>query len=170
MRHKPLSPAFSLIEILVVLIILGIITAVAVIAFNHFGRDRRASIALEQVQAVVALAQQRAMLQSIILKMVLTTHGYQFYQYQQSIDGKEYTWQPLVSDHLSNKIAFPKGEVFFLKLDPLVELPARLKKSSTSAVLFFPEARLTPFKLTVRTSHRANVLTVDRSGRGEITH
>lgn len=72
---------FTLIEILIVLVILGITATFAVIAFGDFGGKRRVVFATEQLVNYIKIVQQQAVLETSTLGIQVTPHAYQTYRY-----------------------------------------------------------------------------------------
>lgn len=141
--------AFSLIELLVVLLIISIVTAIAVIAFRDFGRGRRDKLALKQFYNVMSLAQQRAILQPAVLGLVLTKNGYVFYRYWQDDHAKTAGWKRLSEDHLSKLSGFLSD--ITIKLDTkYVAFSPKTASSVSPKIIFLPSGDVTPFTVTVQ--------------------
>lgn len=107
----PTSPkGFTLIEILVVILIVGITLSFALLAFGDFGEKRRIIVAAEQFNAYVQLVQQQAILETSTLGIELNKNGYQIRQL--STSGK---WIPMSSRGIFHDQHFPKGLIFHLR-------------------------------------------------------
>lgn len=91
---------FTLIEILVVLVIASIIATFATLAVNTGLRDRRLSLATDQMLLALRLAQQQAILQSTVFGIVFSPKGYEFYQYHETFDPQSAKWLSLHGDPL----------------------------------------------------------------------
>jgi general secretion pathway protein H len=74
---KAVHQGFTLIEILIVLVIMGITVSFAIIAFGDFGAGRRIEFAAEQFANTLKLAQQQAILLGSTLGMRVDNQGYQ---------------------------------------------------------------------------------------------
>lgn len=68
---------FTLIEILVVLLIIGITMGFALLAFGDFGSTRRIIVAAEHFKSYVKLVQQQAILETSTFGINFKTDGYQ---------------------------------------------------------------------------------------------
>jgi len=155
---------FTLIELLVVLLIISIVTAIAVISFKHVGRDRHEKIAIEQLQNVIALAQQRAILQPAVLGLVFKKNAYIFYRYYQNLKTKTMGWKRLSEDHLSNtsislsKITIDTGK-------KALKLFSETSSSIQPEIIFLPNGDVTPFTLKL---NNKPVLMISRTGQAQL--
>lgn len=73
---RPKHTAFTLIEILVVVSIIGITIGFALLSFGDFGASRQAKISAEQFSAYLRLMQHKAILEDRTLALAITNHGY----------------------------------------------------------------------------------------------
>lgn len=73
---------FTLIEILVVLLIVGITLGFALLAFGDFGSTRRIIVAAEQFKRYVQLVQQQAILETSTFGINLKSDGYQVLRFK----------------------------------------------------------------------------------------
>lgn len=94
---------FTLIEILVVLLILGIASGVALLAFGDFGASRKVTVAAEQFASYIRLVQQGAILEMNTLGIRVNQRGYQTFRLEAGQN-----WQPL-SESLLGWKSFPQG-------------------------------------------------------------
>lgn len=76
------SKGFTLIEILVVLLIIGITLGFALLAFGDFGEKRRMVNQAEQFRHYVQLVQQQAIMENSTLAIRLSSHGYETLRWQ----------------------------------------------------------------------------------------
>ena len=184
---KPNSQAkgFTLLELLVVLLILSIITAVAVMSFRHFGSARRLRLMVENTQSVVLAARLRAMLQPAVLALVTTPTGYRFYSYWHDNKTGTGAWKPLRQDDLSNRTAYAGARTIRIQSALTqkkksgiwsVSLPSDFSFGHPPphihpAVLFLPDGQVTLFVLTVSDAKQHYRLSVDGHGQTQLkTH
>lgn len=99
------NSGFTLLEILVVVVIIGIITSMAVISVNVLGRDRQLDEEASRLQAVLLEVRDDAMLDGRDVGLRLDAHGYDFLRY----DARYQRWQPVVADPLLKERALPDG-------------------------------------------------------------
>ncbi|GGI76710.1 type II secretion system minor pseudopilin GspH [Legionella impletisoli] len=86
MRNKPVSinktkAGFTLLEILIVMVIIGIALTFALLSFGDFGGKRKVIVAAEQFANYIKLAQQQAILEASTLGIDLSSKGYQVVRY-----------------------------------------------------------------------------------------
>ena len=92
MNHKK-SIGFTLIEILVSMVIVGIILSFVVISYGDFGATRRLIMAQQHFADLIQLAQNRAIIANQTYGINISSTDYCFYQFQQ--DGANGTWRPM---------------------------------------------------------------------------
>ena len=102
---------FTLIEILVVLVIIGIVVGVALIKLGALGRSPAAKRAAEQLSSLATLASQQAVMDGQQYGLLVSRHGYQFYVF----DGQ--TWKPVQDDEMFRARHLGKDVIFKLHLE-----------------------------------------------------
>jgi general secretion pathway protein H len=139
-RHgSPLAEhGFSLLEVLVVLLIVGITLTMATLSIGPgLGRDRGLNEA-ERLHALVALASEQAILQGIEHGLELSHGGYRILAY---LDGQ---WLPLDDDPVWRPRELPDTLRVHLQTDGRsVTLPATAQ--GTPQVLLFSSGETTPY-------------------------
>lgn len=137
---------FTLLELLVVLVLIGIIISFAMLSVGDGGRQERLRQEAEQMASLFALASEEAVLQSIELGAVLHREGYAFMSY--GSDG----WQPVAGDDLFRERTLSDGVELSLFMDGLqVSLGPKTMgdKEVMPQVLFFSSGERTPFELSL---------------------
>lgn len=104
---------FTLLEILVVIVIIGIIVSAATLGMGVLGRDREAEDQSRRFWAVLQQAREEAELQSLDVGVYLAATGYEFLRY----DRRRSAWTPIVDDALYAVRELPQGLRFRLWLD-----------------------------------------------------
>jgi general secretion pathway protein H len=104
---------FTLLEVLVVVVIIGIITSMAVISVNVLGGDHEMQQEAERLQAILIQSREDAMLQSRDLGLRLDETSFEFLEY----DGRTERWRPVVGDPLLRERALPPGLRLRLRLE-----------------------------------------------------
>ena len=91
---KPIARAggFTLLEVLVVMIIIGVVVSFAVLSINT--DDKSLDEESQRLQALIKLAGQESVLQSKELALQFDEDGYEFLAF----DGKQ--WQPVADDEI----------------------------------------------------------------------
>ncbi|HEY6641928.1 type II secretion system minor pseudopilin GspH [Povalibacter sp.] len=96
---------FTLLEILVVMIIIGVIVSAATLSMGVLGRDRESEDQMQRIWAVLKQAREETELQGLDLGMFVWATGYEFLRY----DGREKRWLPIEDDRLFAPRALPEG-------------------------------------------------------------
>jgi general secretion pathway protein H len=141
---------FTLLELLVVLVIIGIILTFAVLSIGDGGRRDRLEQEARRLQALLTLTGEEAVLRSLELGVVLKRQGYRFVAF----DGEK--WQPVAGDALLREHRLPESMALELFIDGLpVELsllPGEGEEDEEGPLpqlLFFSSGERQPFELTV---------------------
>ncbi len=109
---------FTLIEILVVLLIIGITLGFAMLAFGDFGGNRRIIVAAEQFVNYVKFIQQDAILETGTLGIKLDQNGYQVMRF---IPLKN--WQPMLKKGVFHQQRFPSNALVHLENNSQMDGP-----------------------------------------------
>jgi len=137
---------FTLIEVMVVLIIIGIVTTFAVLAIGDAGQGRRIQAFASKLTHTIQLAQEQAILQHTVIGLQFSSNGYQFYRYDKSQQKNQ--WQPLTTSSL---FAFQKTPDYIelnIKIDEKTILPTDvLGKLSSPTIVLSSNGNITPFIL-----------------------
>lgn len=87
---------FTLLEIMIVIVIVGIIATVAVISFGALGRDREMEDAAERIGAIINQTREESELQGFDVGMRVGISSYDFLRF----DARKQLWLPIVDDKL----------------------------------------------------------------------
>ena len=111
---KSNARGFTLIEILVVLLIVGITIGFAMLAFGDFGARRRAIFAIEQFVNDVKLVQHQAALEIATYGIRIEKTSYQVFRFNEAL-----SWQALPHHRLFRHHVFPDAisAIFQPKID-----------------------------------------------------
>ncbi|HEX7374027.1 MAG TPA: type II secretion system minor pseudopilin GspH [Steroidobacteraceae bacterium] len=114
-RHAAARQAsgFTLLEVLVVVIIIGIITSMAVISVKVLGGDHEMDQEAARLQAILMQSREDAMLVGTDVGLRLDTQGYDFLRY----DTRKELWQPVSDDPLLRPRGLPAGLTLQLRLE-----------------------------------------------------
>lgn len=101
---------FTLIEILIVIVIIGIVSTVTLYAFGDFGASRKAKMAAEQFVSYLKLVEQRAILETSTFGININQTGYETYQLNNNSK-----WSPGPKNSFFHWQALPKKVIVTLQ-------------------------------------------------------
>ncbi len=152
----PNERGFTLIEILVVILIVGIAASVTLLAFGDFGASRRVQLSAEQFVNYIKLVQQRAILEMNTLGINVNKEGYGTYRF---VEAK--TWEPMPGKGLFHWQTFPKNI--------LVTLKTTIKNNSKLPdIIINPTGNMSAFTLSFGTETNPEQLNVIGEHDGEV--
>jgi len=126
------ASGFTLLEVLVVVVIIGILTSMAVISVNVLGGDHEMQQEAERLQAILLQTREDAVLQSRDIGMRLDETGYEFLAY----DGRVERWNAVEDDPLLRARSMPEGLRLSLRLeDRNVQLKPRQPATDRDPIL-----------------------------------
>ncbi|MGM0593465.1 MAG: type II secretion system minor pseudopilin GspH [Pseudomonadota bacterium] len=136
---------FTLLELLVVLVLVGIILGVAVLSLGDGGRGERIREEATRLAALLELAGEEAVLNTTPYGLALREQGYRFMFHR---DGQ---WQPLEGDTLLKPRSWPVGIEVALFIDghevSLEEPESEEEKEPRPALVLYPDGERSPFEL-----------------------
>jgi general secretion pathway protein H len=140
------AAGFTLLEVLVVVVIIGILTSMAVISVNVLGGDHEMQQEAERLQAILLQTREDAVLQSRDIGLRLDETGYEFLAY----DGRVARWNAVEDDPLLRARSMPEGLRLSLRLeDRNVQLkprqPATERDPIQPQVILQASGELVPF-------------------------
>jgi general secretion pathway protein H len=104
---------FTLLEILVVVLIIGIVTAGMLLSMNFAGKDTQLETESKRLQSLMSYVQDQAELQTRDYGILFGQHGYEFVAY----DVRTGTWQSVTEDDALGERTLPSGLDFQLVVD-----------------------------------------------------
>lgn len=104
---------FTLLEILVVIVIIGVMVSMATLSIGLLGADRQSEEEARRVWAVITQAREEAELQAIDLALFVGATDYEFLRF----DTRRNQWVPVIDDKLYAQRALPEGLRFRLWLE-----------------------------------------------------
>lgn len=159
---QPFRPhsGFSLLELMVVLMIIGILITFGVISLNLGDQQAKVEQEVKRIQGVLELAQEEAILKHRELALRFERDGYAFAHLE---DGK---WVAFENDREFRAYTLPGGMVFYVEVkDGSIPL-ADDKRSSQAMVYILSSGEVSPFELTIQASDGSRIsLSTDFLGR-----
>lgn len=150
----PRHSGFTLLEILVVLVLIGIITSVALLSVRLGGEERLLHQELRRIDRLVELALDESRFRLIELGLEFGTDGYRFVQW----DGQD--WQPLPEPGPLRPRSWPPETRAALHVDDLpVALGPLTADRYRPQVVLASDGELSPFLLVLETTggHRGSL-------------
>lgn len=108
-----LQAGFTLLEILVVVVIIGVIVSAAYLSIGVLGRDHEVEAQTNRLWAVLRQAREEAELESRDVALFIAAGQYEFLRFDQ----RRGEWRPIADDPLYAPRALPEGLRFRLWLD-----------------------------------------------------
>ena len=146
------ASGFTLLEVLVVIVIIGIITSMAVISVNVLGGDHEMDQEAARLGAVLGQVREDAMMQGQDVGFRVDASGYDFLRY----DSRNDRWLPVTDDPLLRERSLPAGLVTSLVLESReVQLKPRKQEDTPDAplspqVVVQASGDLVPFEIVFR--------------------
>ena len=131
------TSGFTLLEVLVVLVIVGIIVAMATISVRVLGGDHEMQQEAERLQAILIQAREDAMLQSRDIGLRIDETSFEFLEY----DPRTERWRAVVEDPLLRERALPPGLRLSLRLEDR-DVQLKPREPETEREKIFPQVVL----------------------------
>ena len=171
--------AFTLIEILVVVSIIGIVLSIAVISLGVLGDDRELREEARRFAALVQVAQDEAVMQGREFGIEFMSTGFRFVEYDPFLN----TWGEIIGDETLRMRQLPEdaefdlwieGQRVLLETDPAEfgDPEENESRSEITAyaphVLVFSSGDMTPFELHVLRNDLDQSITLESNLLGDI--
>jgi general secretion pathway protein H len=164
------ASGFTLLEVLVVVVIIGIISSMAVVSIRVLGGDHEMDQEVTRLAAVIRQAREESMLQGRDVGLRLDARGYDFLRY----DTRTERWVAVWDDPLLRERALPDGVGLELRLESrTVALTAREAPTDRQAVspqiVVQASGDLVPFEILLRREGTEEVRRVVGAADGHVT-
>jgi general secretion pathway protein H len=137
---------FTLIEILIVLVIIGVIVAAATLTINKLPRGEDARTTANLLRSRLLAAEEQAVVQNVSIGFAISQQGYQFYQLLTQADGQQ-AWQLATSPSHFNLQKWPMFLKVQLDLPPNSNILITNDLPAHPYIVFDPSGGVTPFVL-----------------------
>jgi general secretion pathway protein H len=164
----PRASGFTLLEVLVVVVIIGIITSMAMVSTHVLGGDHEMDQEAKRLVAVLMQAREDAMLEGRDVGLRIDAGGYDFMRY----NGRVERWEMVTDDPLLRERAFPPGLEAGLWLESRsVRLPVRAAPTEREPVqpqvLVMASGDLMPFEVRLERAGTKELRAVIASADGK---
>ena len=160
------NAGFTLIEILVVCLIIGIVVAGVVLSVNLTGRDRELEKESRRLYTLVDYAREQAELQTREFGVMFTDDGYEFLTY----DNRRDAWRGVFEDDALAERKLPYGLSFALSNEsrPVTFNRPKDAKDKTPQVMIYSNGDLTSFAATLERDGGLRSVTITEDDKGQV--
>ena len=160
------AAGFTLIEILIVVVIIGVITAGIVLSVNITGRDRELEKESDRLLVLFNYAREQAELQTREFGVMFQDDGYEFLTY----DVRRAAWRGVFEDDALGARHLPDGLGFKLSVEarPVVLTRPKDSKDKTPQVMIFSNGDLTTFAATLEREGGMRSVTLTEDNQGQV--
>ena len=146
-RTRPAAAGFTLVEIMVVVLIIGILSVGAVLSLGVVGEDRQLDRERDRILTITEYLRDQAALQNREFGMRMFTGGYEFL----ALDPRTSQWEQVTEDPMLRARTLPPGIQPRLLVEgrPIV-LPKRDEKDPSPQIMLLSSGELNSFELTLR--------------------
>jgi general secretion pathway protein H len=165
-RRQWRTGGFTLIEILVVVVIIGLLSAGMLFSISLTGRDRELERESERLFALFNYAREQAELQTREYGVMFKDDGYEFLAY----DVRRAAWRSISEDDTLGPRRLPDGLGVKLTVDarPVVLARPANAKDRTPQVMIFSNGDLTSFAATLERDGGVRSVTVTQDDKGAV--
>jgi general secretion pathway protein H len=146
---RPRTRGFTLIEILVVVFIIGLVSAGAILAFTSEKRDTQLENESERMEALFAYVREQAELQTRDYGLRIDRLGYSFVVFDVLAD----QWRPVDEDDAMRQRNFPEGiqpEVVVEGRQIVLDTKKKSIEDYSPDILVFANGDVSSFEVTLR--------------------
>lgn len=157
---------FTLIEILVVVVIIGIVSAGVILSVSITGQDRDLDKESQRLLTLVNYAREQAELQTREYGLLFRDDGYEFLTY----DVRRQLWRDVFEDDALRDRNLPDGLGIKLTVEarPIVLTKPKDSKDKAPQVMIFANGDLTTFEVTVERDGGVRSVTLAQDDKGQV--
>jgi general secretion pathway protein H len=162
--HYPrLQQAFTLLELLIVLVIIGIVIGAASIMFSSAARNaQNIKSAVDLFRGRTQLAQQEATLSTSTLGISIGSDGYQFYRYIEILPNHQWVWKTMQHNKVLSYHRWPTDSQITLAIMNQHNTLLENTPPTTPQIILYPSGETTAFKLIINNQYQ---ITANHEGR-----
>ena len=160
------AAGFTLIEILVVVVIIGVLAAGMMLSVSLTGRDRELEKESDRLLALFTYAREQAELQTREYGVLFQDDGYEFLAY----DARRGAWRSVFEDDVLAARKLPDGLGFTLSVESRPVVLKRPKDSTdkTPQVMIFSNGDLTTFAAVLQRDGGTRSVTLTQDDKGAV--
>ena len=164
--HRLTARGFTLIEIMVVVLIIGVMSAGLLLSVSLTGRDRELEKESDRLLALINYAREQAELQTREYGVIFQDDNYEFVAY----DVHRQVWRTLFEDDALVLRRLPYGLNVKLKIEtrPVVLKKPENAKDKTPQVMIFSSGDLTQFEVTLERDGGVRSVTIVQDDKGNV--
>ena len=157
---------FTLIEIMVVVLIIGVMSAGLLLSVSLTGRDRELEKESDRLLALINYAREQAELQTREYGIIFQDDHYEFVSY----DVHRQIWRTVFEDDALQLRRLPYGLDVKLKIEtrPVVLKKPTDAKDKTPQVMIFSSGDLTQFEVTLEREEGIRSVTIAEDDKGNV--
>lgn len=140
--HRLMTPqrAFTLIELMVVIVIVGIVLTFTTLSIGDGGKRQQLQQEAERFIALLSLASEEATMQAQELGVSFSATQYQFWRFQPP------DWKGLIDDEILRRRNLPLGMILTVEIEgEKITLPETPDHSTQPMLLLLSSGEMTPF-------------------------
>lgn len=137
---------FTLVEILVVVVIIGVVAAGAMLSLGVLGKDRQLDTERSRLDALLTIVREEAAMQGREYGLRAFIGGYEFVVYEP----RSGLWERIADDRTLRRRSIPAGLEMALRVEgkPVV-LPKAEARDATPQIMLFSSGELNLFEFTI---------------------
>ena len=158
---------FTLIELMVVIVIIGLVSAGFLLSISATGRDSQLERERDRLATLIDYVRERAALQTVEYGLRCEQRGYQFVMY----DTRKALWAEDPLDESLRARTLPAGLSIALSVESKsIVLPLHKERNPdlTPQLMLYSNGDLTPFKLTLERSGTGRSTVVSSGKQGKV--
>jgi general secretion pathway protein H len=165
-QFRRAARGFTLIEIMVVVLIIGVLSAGMFLSVSLTGRDRELEKETDRLLALINYAREQAELQTREYGIIFQDDNYEFVSY----DVHRQVWRNVFEDDVLELRRLPYGLNVKLKVEtrPVVLKKPADAKDKTPQVMIFSSGDLTQFEVTLEREGGIRSITIAEDDKGNV--